>query len=94
MKHAAAAAASAKTPASDMTVLASVSLSKGMESAVAVKLPADRTSIPAACICMAFFSSRAPSCTSAPSAPVSQIAKTTTEATPATYRLFMEWTRA
>mmetsp|Transcript_15065 Transcript_15065/g.63525 ORF Transcript_15065/g.63525 Transcript_15065/m.63525 type:complete len:385 (-) Transcript_15065:542-1696(-) len=94
MKHAAAAAASAKTPASDMTVLASVSLSKGMESAVAVKLPADRTSIPAACICMAFFSSRAPSCTSAPSAPVSQIAKTTTEATPATYRLFMERTRA
>ena len=92
--QAAAAAARAKTPASAMTILASVSLSKGMESAVAVKLPADLTSMPALCTRMAFFESPPLSCASAPSAPVSQIAKTTTEETPAAYSAGIESTRA
>ena len=92
--QAAAAAARAKTPASAMTILASVSLSRGMESAVAVKLPADLTSMPALCTRMAFFESPPLSCASAPSAPVSQIAKTTTEETPAAYSAGIESTRA
>ena len=77
-----------------MTILASVSLSKGMESAVAVKLPAERTSMPALCTRMAFFESPPLSCASAPSAPVSEIAKTTTEETPAAYSAGIESTRA
>ena len=92
--QAAAAAARAKTPASAMTILASVSASRGMESAVAVKLPAERTSMPALCTRMAFFESPPLSCASAPSAPVSQIAKTTTEETPAAYSAGIESTRA
>ena len=92
--QAAAAAARAKTPASAMTILASVSASRGMESAVAVKLPAERTSMPALCTRMAFFESPPLICASAPSAPVSQIAKTTTEETPAAYSAGIESTRA
>ena len=83
-RDAAAAAASEKHPASATHVLAAAAARSGTLNAVATRLPALRTIMPRAWARMDRFGSPAEIWTRAPSAPVSQMEKKTTERTPAT----------
>ena len=93
-RDAAAAAASEKHPASATHVLAVAAARSGTLNAVATRLPALRTIMPRAWARMDRFGSPAEIWTRAPSAPVSQMEKKTTERTPATYNPPTSTTRA